>query len=334
MFRTAEATTVRISSHATPRRSASAAVCLAVVLAVVLFSPPLCAGTILLAGPASPQALSFTAKNWAGYVAAPDLTDPQPQAVNTDSVTAVSGSWIVPAVTPSTVSSASWQDCTVWVGIDGFSDQTVEQVGTESQIYNGVASYDAWFEMYPAGMADEITVSPGDLITASVTYNVPGHANQFQLSLSDVTSGQGFTVYKSPGKSSSASMSSAEWIVEAPTSTSILPLPEFGNVAFTNATATIDSTTGPIDDPAWQMETIYMVNGGDAMSPSGLTAVVSGPVVASDFDVVQAPEPSTLALLAAGASALAWRTLRARHRGRKIGWRAEKLTETVGPRRI
>ena len=92
----------------------------------------MCAGTILLAGPASPQALSFTAKNWAGYVAAPDLTDPQPQAVNTDSVTAVSGSWIVPAVTPSTVSNASWQDCMVWVGIDGFSDQTVEQVGTES----------------------------------------------------------------------------------------------------------------------------------------------------------------------------------------------------------
>src|SRR5271166_4368093 len=71
--------------------------------------------------------------NWSGYGAATNLSAPA-----TGSVTAVSGSWVVPTVTGSrrgTVYSAAW------VGIDGLSDSTVEQLGTEQDVSNGTAHY-------------------------------------------------------------------------------------------------------------------------------------------------------------------------------------------------
>src|SRR5437870_4998940 len=59
--------------------------------------------------------------NWSGYAAETNLTAPAANAV-----TAVSGSWVVPQVTGSSTGYSS-----VWVGIDGYSSATVEQIGTE-----------------------------------------------------------------------------------------------------------------------------------------------------------------------------------------------------------
>ena len=41
-------------------------------------------------------------------------------------------------------------DCSsAWVGNGGLlSDSTVEQIGTEQDVSNGTARYDAWSEMY------------------------------------------------------------------------------------------------------------------------------------------------------------------------------------------
>src|SRR5467141_4046937 len=85
---------------------------------------------------------SGKAANWAGYVAATDLSVPLKH-----SVTDVRGSWRVP-----TVVSSRTQDTAsaIWVGIDGNSDRTVEQIGTEQDWTTGAPVYYAWFEMYPA----------------------------------------------------------------------------------------------------------------------------------------------------------------------------------------
>ena len=48
-------------------------------------------------------------------------TRPQSNAVSD-----VKGTWTVPTVTSSSVNSYS----AVWVGIDGYADNTVEQIGT------------------------------------------------------------------------------------------------------------------------------------------------------------------------------------------------------------
>ena len=78
----------------------------------------------------------MTSENWSGYVAATSLSDPE-----SDSVTAVSGSWVVPTVSSS---SGSTSYSAVWVGIDGFSNGTVEQIGTSQDEVNGTAVYQVW----------------------------------------------------------------------------------------------------------------------------------------------------------------------------------------------
>ena len=61
------------------------------------------------------------------------------------SVSYVAGSWVVPTVSTKTNGYSS-----VWVGIDGYSSSTVEQIGTEEDVVNGKATYYAWYEMYPS----------------------------------------------------------------------------------------------------------------------------------------------------------------------------------------
>ena len=190
--------------------------------------------------------------NWAGYAAATDLNQPQ-----AGSVSAVSGSWKVPAVTGTGTAYSS-----VWVGIDGYTSSTVEQIGTESDIVNGVPQYSVWYEMYPQGSVDitTMTVSPGDSISASVQYiaRQPMRVSS-KLTITDTSrANDSFTTYQSaPG----AQRSSAEWIVEAPVSDSgVLPLANFASVTFTNASATINGVTGPIDSSRWQETAINMVN--------------------------------------------------------------------------
>ena len=66
-----------------------------------------------------------------------------------------------------------------WVGIDGWTDGTVEQTGTLEWRFESTASYYTWGEMYPTNGIQTvgITVAPGDAVTASS--RAPGklHAN-------------------------------------------------------------------------------------------------------------------------------------------------------------
>jgi hypothetical protein len=152
-----------------------------------------------------------TSNNWSGYVVQ--------GAANPESV--------LPATTFSSVSAAWTQpvvDCTVanarvsiWVGIDGWSSPTVEQVGTEAVCGAAVAPeyYKAWWEMYAGShSAGKLVfdISPGDRIEASVTYS----GSDYIMSLVDRTSGQRFTTEQTCDPSVTCNRSSAEWIVERP----------------------------------------------------------------------------------------------------------------------
>jgi hypothetical protein len=187
-----------------------------------------------------------TSTNWSGYAVSADA----------GAVTAVSGSWTVPTVTGSGTSDSS-----AWVGIDGFNSSTVEQTGTAMDIVNGHAQYFAWYEMFPSAevTVNSVTVHPGDTIDASVTYNTS--AKDFVLTISDVTDGESFTTTQS---APNAQRSSAEWIVEAPSSNAgVLPLANFGSVTFADAQATINGASGPIDAERQNttVNPITMVNG-------------------------------------------------------------------------
>lgn len=144
-----------------------------------------------------------TSSNWAGYA----ITSRALGAVKN-----VIGSWKVPSVdcskTPSSVSSA-------WIGINGWSDSTVEQIGTASFCNSNTAGYEAWWEMYP-GPSEYISsdVHPGDVIQARVLNDSSACDREICLSLNDTTQGWTFetTAWIPYGK---IDASSAEWITEA-----------------------------------------------------------------------------------------------------------------------
>jgi Peptidase A4 family len=149
--------------------------------------------------------------NWSGY------------AADSGSYTSVSASWVEPAGTcTSTTSYASF-----WVGLDGYSDGSVEQDGTDTDCVNGQPQYYGWYETYPNPAYDfGQTVKPGDTITASVVYQ---GSNQFQLNLADATQNWSVTTTQTV---TGAARSSAEVIIEAPSNSggTVLPLADFGTV--------------------------------------------------------------------------------------------------------
>lgn len=199
---------------------------LAVVAALVILSTSAAIPAFASSAPVSSHPIikirNSTSSNWSGYAAESSIANP-----SSDYVSSVSGSWKVPSLT---CTSGQATYVAVWVGIDGYSDNTVEQTGTEQQCSaTGVQTFYAWYEMYPHPMFSLFSVLPGDVITASVT---TGSGGAFTLTITDTTSGQSSTVTQ---RSHSASLQSAEWIVEAPYSGGVLPLADFSTVTFTGA---------------------------------------------------------------------------------------------------
>lgn len=156
-----------------------------------------------------------TSTNWSGY------------AVTGGRYTSVSASWTEPSVSCSGTAYSSF-----WVGLDGDTSSTVEQLGTDADCSGSTPQYYAWTEMYPKYPVNlSGTVKPGDKLSASVTTNGSG---AFTLSITDSTEGWSSTTN---ARLKSAALASAEVIAEAPSSRSgVLPLADFGSVGFTGAT--------------------------------------------------------------------------------------------------
>jgi hypothetical protein len=228
-----------------------------VLVSVMLVAVPAYAAP---GAPRIPGLRLSTSTNWSGYAVETNLVSPQINAV-----TDVKGSWTVTAVTKTSVNAYSAS----WIGIDGYSSGTVEQIGTEADWVNGQAVYSAWYEMYPkwSKTISTLTIKPGDVMTAEVKYT---SQKAFVLTLKDTTTGKSFTTTQ---KSGSAKRSSAEWIVEAPWSGGTLPLANFGVIPFTGAAATINGHGGAIDDPLWQYDPLTMVgsSGNTLATPSLLS---------------------------------------------------------------
>jgi hypothetical protein len=182
--------------------------------------------------------------NWAGYVAVP-------AAGAGAHFSGVSGSWTQPGATCSAGHEA---DSAVWVGLGGYSEhsQALEQIGTDADCTRaGAAAYRSWYELLPAGPVNlKMRIRPGDRLVASVTIT----GQDVTLRIADLTTGRHFQTTK---RRALIDASSAEWIVEAPSACvgngacEILPLADFGQVAFSSATARIGEHAGPIGDPDW-----------------------------------------------------------------------------------
>jgi Peptidase A4 family len=160
-------------------------------------------------------------ENWSGYIK------------TGSGLTSSTASWTVP-----TLSTADEGYSSTWVGIDGASsgDQYLIQTGTEADVVNGHASYDAWWEVItPTDEAPEtlftgLNVNPGDSITATVA---KGSGGTWTMTLKDNNSGATGThssAFAGPGQS-------AEWIQEdTDVNGYISAAPDWGSVAFSGIT--------------------------------------------------------------------------------------------------
>lgn len=151
---------------------------------------------------------------WAGY------------AATGQTYTSVTGAWNVPTLDCSATPNSS---VSPWIGLDGWTSQTVEQIGFDQDCTNGVAGYFPWVEMYPANsIYFTETVAAGDHITATVSVS----GTTFTLTEADTT--QGWT--KTYHKTGSYQLSSAEAILED-LGSNMPPVAKFSPVNFTNVTA-------------------------------------------------------------------------------------------------
>ncbi len=160
----------------------------------------------------TPSTQPETTDNWSGY------------AVTDGPYTMVQGTFTVPYVTTAATCDELVSE---WAGIDGFSDTSLIQAGvTESMIdpdtggcTPGEFYIHSWWEIVPAvetpittwDDATAATVNAGDQVTVTIG-QVSG--TTWAIEVADDTSGESFITdqtYAGPG-------SSAEWIVEAPTS--------------------------------------------------------------------------------------------------------------------
>lgn len=194
---------------------------------------------------------SVASVNWSGFA---DLEG------GANTVSSVSGSWRIPKVEcPNGLYRNQDAFIAQWVGIDGATTGTVEQLGSATQCFEGVTYYYVWYEMFPAGTVEEGTVAcinnnvdcpqPGDKITASVTVTAGGN---YTLSLTDATRPQeSFSVTASCDPSICLDQS-AEWIVERPAfelgfGFQILPLSDFFQASFANGAVTSGGKTTKIE---------------------------------------------------------------------------------------
>jgi hypothetical protein len=198
--------------------------------------------------------------NWAGYA---DV------ATEDGTFTKVSGSWKVPTLT-CTQEDRITAD---WVGLDGFSSSSVEQDGTSSQCFEGVAIYYSWYEMYPAGTVEVgTTVAPGDSISASVTRS----GSSYTLKLTDSTHTANSFSETATCATTTCLDTSAEWIAERPAyaTTGIVPEAQFTPVKFSSASVTASGKTSTISGFSGTNYAITCVDSTDTydiVSISGLT---------------------------------------------------------------
>jgi len=177
--------------------------------------------------------------NWAGYVA------------TGGTFTGVTGTWIVPTVSPGSSLSADAS----WVGIGGINSTDLIQAGTQAVETGNSIVYEAWVETLPnPSQPLSLTVKPGDSVTVSITQESTGI---WLINFTDNTTG----INNSETINYSSSLSSAEWIEERPEINNFLPtLDNFSSVGFSGATATENGSSVPLGQLTLQKLDMYSTN--------------------------------------------------------------------------
>lgn len=200
--------------------------------------------------PAAPAGGAGQSENWAGY------------AATGGSFTAVSGSWTVPQVSPSSTPGA---DAT-WVGIGGVTSTDLIQAGTVDTVQGGQVTYAAWIETLPqAQQTVPLPVAAGDHVSVSIAQQPSGI---WQIVIRNTTAGRSYQT----SLSYASSNSSAEWVEEAPAVGfhTTLPLDNFGSINFKSATTVVNGRQETVQQAGGQAITMDNNDGQVLVQPSAL----------------------------------------------------------------
>jgi hypothetical protein len=196
---------------------------------------------------------SNTSQNWSGY------------AASGGTYTAVSGTWKVPQFSANSTAGAD----AAWVGIGGVSGRDLIQAGTQQTVSgSGSTQYEAWVETLPqASHPVPLTVHPGDSVSVSIA-QLPRAQDQWQVAFTNNTTGQAYQVTEQY----TSSMSSAEWIEEAPSAARgrQMPLDNFGSVEFSATSAVKDGQQVTAAAAGAKAITMIDRSGQSLATPSGL----------------------------------------------------------------
>ena len=216
--------------------------------------------------PGTPAAVLSHSSNWSGYAATGGV------------FTAVTGSWIVP-----TVSSTSVGADATWVGVGGLTGRDLLQAGTQAMVSaDGTVEYSAWTEMLPqTSHTVPLAVRAGDAVTVTLTQK---SGNTWAITIKNDTTNENYSVTVQY----SSSNSSAEWVQEAPSAgRGVVPLDQFGTLRFTAGSAVEDGKSQTLAELG--ARAITMINGrGQAIAQPSVLGHDG-----SSFTVTRTDAPST-----------------------------------------
>jgi hypothetical protein len=234
--------------------------------------------------------------NWSGYAIGTGMTGNYASA---------SFSWTVQSATYVNYGSSNpytFNDSSQWVGIGGNVTSDLIQLGSDSYVDNtGTPVYTVWYEMLPADSINlsgctpsnlsSCPVGPGDAMSASLACTAnctPNNANmKWTLSMTDSTRGWSWT----GNFTYASSLSSAEWIEEAPTYSEIAAVSNFGTAPFTNllvngASPNLNLAADGIvlQDPEGGYATPCQAFDGNQVGNGNAFVVAYGPACITTFD--------------------------------------------------
>ncbi|KAJ9298218.1 hypothetical protein DTO271G3_3823 [Paecilomyces variotii] len=213
----------------------------------------------IIEGPNTEDKNILTFSNWAGAL------------IQSSDITSVTGTFTVPhpKVPSGGNDSTAYCGC-AWVGIDGDGSDCPNggliQAGASWCIEDGITSFNAWYEWYPAQaltIFDDFDVEAGDEIKVTVTATSTSTGYTILENLT-----RGIEV-RHTWKTESPALcrATAEWIVEdfsliIDGSVSLAPFADYGSVAFTGASATVKGKKVGISEA----QSVNMVQNGKTIS--------------------------------------------------------------------
>lgn len=190
--------------------------------------------------------------NWAGY------------AATRRTFRTIRATFFVPYLNCGINAASGSRYSSHWVGLDGFSDHSVEQDGIEADCFGAKAVYHAWYEFYPKPETRiGLRVAAGQSVTASVYYN--RSSRKFTLALANNTTRRHFRI--SLRCRVRCLRSSAEVISEAPTLVNnkgqlrLANLADYGAAGYTGVSVTTArGTRGGMYARDWSTTKILQVS--------------------------------------------------------------------------